>query len=111
MNYWVEGASQLFQTPLIVACSLFVYKGEVFSSGNIVAGTTAGVWKNRQRILTYTGIIDEASSSTIYVYNDDIYVTGINENAYACYWKNSERITLSNSASSALAVLVKPKLP
>lgn len=83
------------------------YKTDIYVAGTEVSGASqiAKYWENGSSVSLTSGTIAYATS--IYVYNDDVYVAGFEENSngvnVAMYWKNGRQYPLTNGASDAEA--------
>ena len=86
--------------------SIFVIGNIVYSVGeaSLMPGPVnyAYLWKNDEPIILPNG----NSARSVFVSNDDIYISGDNDSGQACYWKNEKYISLSSLASVAYSIYV-----
>ena len=59
----------------------------------------------KQKIYLNIKLKSVGQSTSIFVYQDDIYLSGIfeSDNYIACYWKNGEKIDLSDETYDSIA--------
>ena len=71
-------------------------KAAVYACGNI--DTSGGYWKNDEKPVF---LEDYLSSTSIYVYEGDVYVAGSDSSNYPCYWKNGKKVPLKTAGTGA----------
>lgn len=108
--YWKNGERIKINTnkDFNDVSSIFISNGDIYLAGPSTVLMTEGVnaWNNGVSIFTFN---EYSYATDIFVIDNDVYILGvtyINGIAVATYWKNGERVSLSDGITEAYATSI-----